>query len=250
MTGWSFEARIARADELAKAHPAARELLIFYRDLASLQKVVFDGLRSSDRTDLDSLPHHFPALLRLVRQSGPKLLADFGSEQLETKDARETLLAKCWEGDAPNEPARFYGRVLLQPYAEHLASRGSITFEASSSTCPFCSARPVASVLRGEGEGGKRSLLCSLCSTEWPFRRVVCPNCGQEDKQNLPVYSAPDFSGVRVEACDRCKTYIKSVDLTKDGRAVPTVDELATVALNVWAEEHGYTKLEPNLLGM
>jgi FdhE protein len=45
-------------------------------------------------------------------------------------------------------------------------------------------------------------------------------------------------------------TYIKSVDLTRDGRAVPVVDELATVALNVWAEKQGYTKLESNLLGL
>jgi formate dehydrogenase maturation protein FdhE len=31
---------------------------------------------------------------------------------------------------------------------------------------------------------------------------------------------------------------------------VPVVDEIATVALNIWAEEHGYAKLEANLLGM
>ncbi len=45
-------------------------------------------------------------------------------------------------------------------------------------------------------------------------------------------------------------TYIKSVDLTRNGHAIPEVDELATVALNIWADEHGYTKLESNLLGM
>jgi formate dehydrogenase maturation protein FdhE len=28
------------------------------------------------------------------------------------------------------------------------------------------------------------------------------------------------------------------------------VDEIATVSLNLWAEEHGYTKLQLNLLGM
>jgi formate dehydrogenase maturation protein FdhE len=28
------------------------------------------------------------------------------------------------------------------------------------------------------------------------------------------------------------------------------VDELATVALNMWAEDHGYAKLETNLLGL
>ena len=55
---------------------------------------------------------------------------------------------------------------------------------------------------------------------------------------------------IRVEGCDTCKSYIKSVDLTRNGHAVPTVDELATVALNIWADEHGYVKLETNLLGM
>jgi formate dehydrogenase maturation protein FdhE len=66
----------------------------------------------------------------------------------------------------------------------------------------------------------------------------------------LPVYKAADFDAVRVEACDRCKTCLKSVDLTRDGHAVPMVDEIATVALNLWADDHGYAKLEPNLLGL
>jgi FdhE protein len=105
-------------------------------------------------------------------------------------------------------------------------------------------------VLRGEGDGAKRSLICSLCSTEWLYRRVVCPNCGEENKDQLPVYIAEQTDYVRVDACDTCKCYLKSVDLTKDGHAVPLVDEIATVALNIWAEEHGYVKLETNLLGM
>ena len=89
-----------------------------------------------------------------------------------------------------------------------------------------------------------------MCATGWQFRRVVCPNCGEEDKDRIPVYTASEFDHVRVDACDRCKTYIKSVDLTRDGHAVPVVDELATVALNIWAENQGYLKLEPNLLGL
>jgi FdhE protein len=78
----------------------------------------------------------------------------------------------------------------------------------------------------------------------------LCPNCGEESIDKLPVYTAADFEHVRVEACDTCKVYLKSVDLTKDGHAVPVVDELATIPLNAWAEERGYSKLFPNLLGM
>ena len=35
---------------------------------------------------------------------------------------------------------------------------------------------------------------------------------------------------MRVEACDVCHHYIKTVDMTKDGNAVPVVDEIATIA--------------------
>jgi formate dehydrogenase maturation protein FdhE len=78
----------------------------------------------------------------------------------------------------------------------------------------------------------------------------VCPACGEEDVHKLAVYSAKEFSHVRVEACDGCHSYIKTVDLTKDGHAVPVVDELATIPLNLWAAEHGYMKLQNNFLGI
>ena len=64
------------------------------------------------------------------------------------------------------------------------------------------------------------------------------------------MYLAAQIDHIRVEACDTFHAYLKSVDLTKDGFAVPDVDEIATVALNLWAEEHGYTKIETNILGM
>ena len=39
-------------------------------------------------------------------------------------------------------------------------------------------------------------------------------------------------------------------DLTKSGIAVPLVDEVATAALDLWARDHGYTKVELNLVGL
>jgi FdhE protein len=251
----SLDDRIARATELAATYPAARDLLSFYREVALLQKTIFKELRAGDQTDIHALLHHFPALLRLVRQAGPTPLADFGAEHFQSNDAQQKLLLAIWEDPAGNdseatEAARFYARALLQPYAEYLASRGRLDTETTEAVCPFCSARPVAGILRGEGDGAKRWLLCSMCATEWQYRRVVCPNCGEQDKDRLPVFTASDFDHVRIDACDRCQTYIKSVDLTRDGHAVPVVDELATVALNIWAENQGYSKLEPNLLGL
>jgi FdhE protein len=247
----THDARVARANALARDYPAAAPLLNVYVELARLQKPVFAELQSKRETDLGALVCHFPALIQLISRIGTELLANFAAENLRSADAQFELLSAIWEGGEALDPAaRFYARVLLQPYAEYLASRGDIADSAAGPTCPFCNARPVAGVLRVEGDGGKRWLLCSLCSTEWQYRRVLCPGCGEENKDKLPIYTAAEFPAARVDACDTCQTYLKSIDLTKDGHAIPMVDEIATVALNIWAEEHDYAKLETNLLGM
>ena len=246
----SFDARIQRAIELTPRYPAAADLLAFYRELATYQKPIFEALQSTGETDVTALAMYFPGLLALVRRCGPDGLADNGEPHLNRE-----LLQSAWEDGvartlAADPYARFFARVLLQPFAEYLASRADVEAKPESRTCPFCSAWPVAGVLRGEGEGAKRWLLCAVCSMEWPFRRVLCWNCGEENRDRLPIYKAAEFEAVQVDACDNCHIYLKSVDLTRDGHAVPIVDEIATVALDIWAEEQGYSKLEPNLLGM
>lgn len=247
----SYETRIARAETLSRLHSSAAPLLTFYAELARFQARIFADCRSGAGTDPRELLGYFPELVKLASGCGTELLADFAAKCLKTDQACLSLLVTVWEGREAVDPAgRFYARVLLQPFAEYLASRGDISSSSASPTCPFCSARPVSGVLRGEGDGGKRSLVCSLCSTEWQFRRVLCPGCGEENKDKLPIFIASEFPAVRVDACDTCHTYIKSIDLTKDGHAIPAVDEIASVALNIWAEDHDYSKLETNLLGM
>ena len=140
--------------------------------------------------------------------------------------------------------------IFLQPYAEYLADHREIAVvDGTPSTCPLCGCKPIVGVLRSEGDGGKKSLICMLCSHEWPFRRIYCPACGEEREPQMAFYSAPEIAHVRVDVCDTCHTYLKSVDLTKTGLAVAVVDELATLALDLWACEHGYEKLQINLLG-
>jgi len=252
---WDFDARIRRADDLAARYPAAGELLQFYGALARFQAPIFETLRSGAETDVRALAIYFPQLIELVAHCGPPGLADQGRVRISDAAASEALLQSAWEDGATHTLAadpigRFFARVLLQPYAEYLASRGDLRAEPEARICPFCSSWPVAGVLHSEGDGAKRWLLCALCSTEWAFRRVLCWNCGEENKDKLPIYTAQEFGSVRVDACDTCRVYLKSVDLTKDGHAVPIVDEIAAVALDIWAEEHGYSKLETNLLGM
>ncbi len=223
-----YDARISRARLLIKKFPAIAKLLHFYIKLATLQKQIYAALPATPA------PAHLPALVEIVKSDGPEPLVRYAAHPNQTERTPESL---------------FFSRVLEQPRAEYQAVHHPVALTATP-TCPQCASKPVAAVLRGEGEGAKRSLLCALCSTEWPFRRLLCPNCAEENKDRLPIYTAAGIDYVRVEACDTCRSYIKSIDLTKDGFAIPEVDELATVALDMWADENNYAKIEPNILGM
>ena len=55
---------------------------------------------------------------------------------------------------------------------------------------------------------------------------------------------------VRVEECKTCGSYLKSVDLRQNGNAVPLVEDIATVELDVWADEHELWKIQRNLFGL
>jgi FdhE protein len=73
--------------------------------------------------------------------------------------------------------------------------------------------------------------------------------CGGQEFDALPVYTADRFPHVRVDACDGCRRYLKTIDLTKNGLAVPVVDDIASVSLDLWARERGYVRVRDNLLG-
>ena len=276
-----WDRRIRRANELTSTYRFAAEGLRFYSRVATFQKNLYAELQKAlgdspkissarplrDELDLFLLLPPFPRFLALIEQIAPAPLVqaaaglarkgtagwqhaieDFWQGDLETATAVGGMLQ---EGDAHGRAGeRLLAWVFLQPYAEYLANQREVmTVDGAPSTCPLCGGKPVVGVLRSEGDGAKKSLICMLCAHEWGFRRVYCAGCGEEREPQMAFYSAPEIAHVRVDVCDTCHTYLKSIDLTKTGLAVPVVDELATMPLDLWAREHGYEKLQINLLG-
>ena len=255
-----WDQRIRRADELASAYPFAADVLRFYSHVARFQKDLYTHMAEVGTdlsADLSLLLPKFPDFPGHIAAVAPEPMAQYARD-LKKREPVDWLdsLRSFWPA-APRfqpEPGReveLLVCIFLQPYAEYAASRSEpIPPRDPLGTCPFCSAQPVAGVLRPEGDGAKRSLICSLCATEWSIGRIMCPACGEETVEKLAVYTADRFPHVRVEACDTCRHYIKTIDLTKNGHAVPIVDELATIPLNLWAQQHDYLKLRANLLGI
>jgi|SRR5688572_7062371 len=259
----SWDSRIHRAEELARKTPATKEILTFYLKLLESQQQIEEFLRSRRNwlpsgklaDDLPALKACFPPLLHMVETNGPVALAEEAARLLSASNEiiEETLLT-YWQ--LPSD-TQFFAKAFLQPYARWLADSGGRpidrTFQNQESRCPFCGGMPQVSFLQiteTTSESGNRHLICATCLTDWTFRRVVCAYCGEERPFKLGYFHTPEYDHVRVEACDTCKRYIKGVDLTRFGLAVPLVDEVAAAALDIWAKEHDYTKIELNLVGL
>ncbi len=131
------------------------------------------------------------------------------------------------------------------------AQTSALPNDWTRNSCYVCGGQPQVAVLRDLSESiGHRSLTCSMCATEWRFQRLTCPHCGETEAGKLPVHTAESIAHVRVDACTTCSRYIKTVDLRKQGNAVPLVDEMAAVELDLWAQEQGLTKVRTNVLGL
>jgi formate dehydrogenase accessory protein FdhE len=284
MINANWDRRIRRATELTSSYPFAAEGLRFYVRVATFQKSLYAEIQNAladspktssnrplrDELDLFLLLPHFAGFLSLIQQIAPAPLAQAAADLAQKGTAGwQHAIEDFWHADpelaaavgdadhiratdlyATTDSDRVLAWIFLQPYAEYLASHREIAIvDGTPSTCPLCGGKPIVGVLRSEGDGARKSLICMLCAHEWAFRRIYCPACGEEREPQMAFYSAPEIAHVRVDVCDSCHTYLKSVDLTKTGLAVAVVDDLATIPLDLWAREHGYEKLQLNLLG-
>ena len=243
---------INRCLHLSEESSATRDLLTFYAALLETQKQIYNSLNDlvgSLPNDLPELRKHLPSLLQVVKSTGPTALAEQANELITASPASlDELLLDYWHTRSDEQ---FFAKALIQPYAQRLAK--SIVPHRRENQCPFCLGKPQVSFLRtveAGSESGNRNLLCATCLSSWEFRRVVCASCGEENPASLSYFQANEYDHVRIEACDSCKHYIKGVDLTRLGFAEPLVDDVATAALDLWAVEKGYTKIELNLVGL
>lgn len=103
--------------------------------------------------------------------------------------------------------------------------------------CPICGSAPKLADL--SGEGGKRTLHCSLCETAWPYPRLRCPFCENDNREDLSYLKAESEEGLRVDLCNRCGQYLKTVDLRElPGSIIVPLDDVATWHLDIIAQEN------------
>ncbi|MGH9822648.1 MAG: formate dehydrogenase accessory protein FdhE [Blastocatellia bacterium] len=252
---------IKRARVLGDRYRESTELLHFYARLLSSQKEIYDHINSKKgwlpsgnlEKDLPVLRPRMRKFLSSVESYGTEQLRQNAKELRKAGDDEiDGMLADQWSQPVD---VQFFAKAFLQPYTRLLGdlkiNPSGRSLGPGENRCRFCDGKPQVAYLRSEeGEGGGRYLVCSACLSPWLFRRMVCPNCGEEDPAKLGYYNAPNYEHIRVDTCEACRCYIKCVDRTRAGIAVPLVDEVAAAPLDVWAREKGYSKIELNLVGL
>lgn len=141
---------------------------------------------------------------------------------------------------------------LLEAYAEKLKGYVDQKFWFKG-YCPVCGSAPVLGELKNvEGLEGAKFLVCSSCSFKWRFNRLKCPFCGNEDQKKLRYFNTEaDGKGYRVDVCEECKKYIKTIDLRELRMDVaPIVEDIGTLHLDIIAQNEGYNRGVPGILEM
>jgi FdhE protein len=111
--------------------------------------------------------------------------------------------------------------------------------------CPICGSEPYIAELKNEGGAeGARFLVCSSCNFEWRFNRVKCPFCENDNHEKLRYfYTEKEGRTYRVDVCEKCKRYIKTIDTHELGEEViPQIDDIGTLHLDILAQKEGYTR--------
>ena len=110
--------------------------------------------------------------------------------------------------------------------------------------CPVCGSLPSLSLLKEEV--GKRYLFCSYCGYQWRIDRLFCPFCNNKEQESLHYLFAEGEEAYRIDLCDKCHQYIKTIDCRNLEESDPVLEDLATLHLDILASQKGYKRPIPN----
>ena len=136
----------------------------------------------------------------------------------------------------------FIGYLGLQPSIASCAAQLAHHLDSenvrSRSGCPVCGSPPALALL---GHEGRRVLCCSFCRHQWRAPRVFCALCENTRSGQLHYFFAEEEKDLRVDVCDNCRQYLKSIDTRDLARPVfPPLEQVASLHLDMIAAEKGF----------
>jgi hypothetical protein len=268
--------RRRRAELLRGRHPFAAEVLTLYLALLDVWEEASDAAQRQ-QPEPGALAgwaawRVLPRVVEATALAGPEPLA---AATRDLADIGEGPLA-AWLAGAELPPVeRYLARASLRGPLQALDADAACAGDPSprgGRHCRRCGGLPQLSFHDHSDEAlvsGQRRLACTRCGASWSYTGSACASCGETAGGRRTIYAerrdgpvvgrgeqaepgrdgAATFPHLRIEGCESCKRYLIDVDLGRDARATPEVDELAALPLDLFAAERGLTKVTPNLMG-
>lgn len=229
----------AQADALARipATPASRELpaAVPLRATSHARPPAWRDALASIVESLRGRPWPGPAAQALRRLAGawPEELEAMADGIIAGAPASTDLAA-----------APFVGAALQVYFAAQAATLPAEALERSAGGCPVCDSAPVAAVVQGDDK--LRYLSCSLCASEWNLTRIQCWSCRNTGGIRY-LGIAGDAGGVKAEACETCRAYLKIFYRDRMPVVEPLADDVASLTLDLLAAQEGWGRSGVNL---
>ena len=264
-----WRARQRRAEQLRERLPYAAEVLALYQRLLLAQAPAY-AAALADRPAAADLASYVarrsaPAVVAATVAGGPPALASAGEPWLRARAAAD--VGRWLDGGPLASVDAFFARVAAAPVLEALLDCGALpaatgpsatgpsaTGPSATGHCPRCGGLPQVAFTADAGDAlltAPRHLLCARCSATWSAPRLQCAACGESATAILESFAAAErLPHLRADACRTCRSYLVHVDLRRDRDAVPEVDEVAAVPLDLHVHEQGLRKIIPNVFGI
>jgi FdhE protein len=203
--------------------------------------------------DLTQPQAYFLDLLQIAEKRAPGETKELARKIREGEEDFKEMLLSAFYGEQEEEEERgeedetfdlidlFLEECLRPAFENVVAGYGDVVLKSkwSEGYCPVCGKEPKIGEIKEEE--GARFLFCNQCGIEWPFLRIKCPFCGNEEQQTLAYFTVEDDERYRVDVCNECKRYIKIVDF-RETKEEPNLDieDITTLHLDILATEEGY----------
>ena len=273
-----------RIQTLKEEHPHYAEILAFYSKVRQCQEGIKPSLkiqpiplkkewkdllknedfpflqRQDFPLDLESSIQLFKSLCQVAKKANPFMSEQTGKIEKILKERGIDLGSFLRDGLDENKIEKiaedfqvdkkvlaFLMQNSTKPSIE--ANRRTVQDQVETETwlkgfCPICGSLPFLSLLKEET--GKRFLLCSFCSHEWRTDRISCPFCGNKEPGSLQFFQAEGEELYRIDLCEKCHQYIKTIDARVIEVFDPSLEDLATLHLDLVASKKGYRRPVPN----
>ena len=273
-----------RIEQLKKKRPGYGEILDFYQKVKEAQDQVKTSLRTDPikikkewkdllakegfsliqkedfPLDIEASVQLFETLCQVGKEASPRIAEQVKKIQEAMNDKKmdlKRLLEKGLTDQKVEQAAEELGldkkvfsfliQNSIKPSIE--AGRDQVRGELDPETwlkgyCPVCASLPSLSLLKEEA--GKRYLLCSYCGYQWRIDRIFCPFCNNKNHESLHYFHGEGEETHRIDLCDECHRYIKTIDYRNLQESDPVLEDVATPHLDILATQRGYKRPTPN----